>query len=439
MVLFFIILFVLIGFIIAKKYRNQSLIFYILMSFFWFFVMGPFWAVITFIELITGWGLQKIIKDFFRKDKEDIANSNIQMTKTTNAKIKKETISYNDYEVKDIIEQKDLFKSDEIIEKKIKYIESVEHGIEEKETTSNKNIKEDIEKLKTKSNLTIKERLILLREKIKDELNIEQCNLLNDDMINIFIKNDIQTQDIFLQKVPLSLREKILPKEADYLNEVFEIIKKNNTFIEKNTESPGKKNCQIDDTIQKTYPLYGPWAKGWALDIHTISSIKIDDYNYITTRTNLGNLLYELKYKNKFENIEIIGNVIVEFIKNKNLSKEIDIILPVPFSKKRKIQPLYEIAKYIGRNLKKSVDLSYLKKKATPKELKNINNLSKRKKILVDTLDIKNSKYKGKTILLLDDIYRSGSTLITICNLLYKKGKVKKIYVLCITKTRTKQ
>jgi len=47
--------------------------------------------------------------------------------------------------------------------------------------------------------------------------------------------------------------------------------------------------------------LNGPWAKGFAFDLHTISSEYTGDNEYghptfDTTRSQIGQLLYELKY-----------------------------------------------------------------------------------------------------------------------------------------------
>ena len=44
--------------------------------------------------------------------------------------------------------------------------------------------------------------------------------------------------------------------------------------------------------------------------------------------------------------------------------------------------------------------------------------------------------YKGKKVLLVDDLYRSGSTLKEITRVLYEQGKVSNVYVVTLTKTR---
>ena len=45
-------------------------------------------------------------------------------------------------------------------------------------------------------------------------------------------------------------------------------------------------------------------------------------------------------------------------------------------------------------------------------------------------------RYKGKDVLLFDDLYRSGTTLKEITHMLYEQGKVKSVYIVTMTKTR---
>ena len=70
----------------------------------------------------------------------------------------------------------------------------------------------------------IKNKLLQIRKKIENELKIEKSTILSDEMINILIYEKITNRNIFLRKVPLYLREKINPKEADYLEQIFECI-----------------------------------------------------------------------------------------------------------------------------------------------------------------------------------------------------------------------
>ena len=50
-----------------------------------------------------------------------------------------------------------------------------------------------------------------------------------------------------------------------------------------------------------------------------------------------------------------------------------------------------------------------------------------------------NNSLYGKNILLFDDLYRSGETLKAVCNIVANQGGANNVYVLTITKTRSKR
>jgi phosphoribosylpyrophosphate synthetase len=61
------------------------------------------------------------------------------------------------------------------------------------------------------------------------------------------------------------------------------------------------------------------------------------------------------------------------------------------------------------------------------------------KSSLKEILDVTvNLSLKGKNVLLFDDLYRSGATFNAITRVLYEKGMVNKVYILALTKTRSK-
>jgi predicted amidophosphoribosyltransferase len=58
---------------------------------------------------------------------------------------------------------------------------------------------------------------------------------------------------------------------------------------------------------------------------------------------------------------------------------------------------------------------------------------------LKNAFNVIDQRYIGKTVLLFDDIYRSGTTLNTAAKVLKERGKVRDIFALTITKTRKKR
>lgn len=75
------------------------------------------------------------------------------------------------------------------------------------------------------------------------------------------------------------------------------------------------------------------------------------------------------------------------------------------------------------------------KTKNTP-ELKNVSTPQEKYDILKDVFEVSDQSIKGKTVLLLDDLYDSGATLRAITNALYEQGGAGKVKVLALTKTR---
>jgi len=188
--------------------------------------------------------------------------------------------------------------------------------------------------------------------------------------------------------------------------------------------------------------LKGNWKKGWALDLHTLHSIRLTDGSFDTKRTLLGEYLYQLKYCKRKEYAEKIVGFTSEFLTTdefQNVIKSISAIIPVPPSDStRAFQPVYELAKRLTIAISIPADFDYLKKLKSTSQIKSIDNFNERRKILNNAFDIVDGRYRDRSILLLDDLFRSGVTLEEITNLLKGKGKVKDVYVLTITKTRTK-
>jgi len=78
-----------------------------------------------------------------------------------------------------------------------------------------------------------------------------------------------------------------------------------------------------------------------------------------------------------------------------------------------------------------------LKVKITP-EIKEVFDQKEREALLAAAYEY-NDKYNlaNKNILLLDDLYRSGTTLRVITSILYKNAMVKNVFVITLTKTRS--
>ncbi len=72
-------------------------------------------------------------------------------------------------------------------------------------------------------------------------------------------------------------------------------------------------------------------------------------------------------------------------------------------------------------------------------ELKNIFDFDERLRILKDAFEIHDTAAAGRSVLLFDDLYRSGATLNAVTRILQQEGKVNNVYALNLTMTRSKR
>ena len=91
--------------------------------------------------------------------------------------------------------------------------------------------------------------------------------------------------------------------------------------------------------------LQGAWDDGRVLDRHVSSSefIGYDEYGnpqFETTRTELGELVYRLKYRRDQSAVGPIARVACEFVRSWN--PRVDVIVPATPSKTRPVQPLLQ-------------------------------------------------------------------------------------------------
>lgn len=115
-------------------------------------------------------------------------------------------------------------------------------------------------------------------------------------------------------------------------------------------------------------------------------------------------------------------------------------IIPVPPSDlSREFQPFYIIANQISKFLKIELDINILNKIKSTSELKSIDDPDARREILKNAFSINFNALSDKYVLIFDDLYRSGETLNAVCDVIMKKGKASGVYVLTITKTRSKR
>jgi len=182
----------------------------------------------------------------------------------------------------------------------------------------------------------------------------------------------------------------------------------------------------------------GPWADGRVLDLHSTGSefLGYDEYGheqFDTRRTEVGELLYRLKYRNDASALEEIGTVAEKFIRSWRI--KFDVIVPAPPTRTRRVQPLHQIASELARRFGVPVVKAVSKKAAGAAELKNLREYHERQAVLQDALVVNGRAIAGKRLLLLDDLIRSGATLGAVAAALTDAGAAI-IFAFALTKTR---
>ena len=162
----------------------------------------------------------------------------------------------------------------------------------------------------------------------------------------------------------------------------------------------------------------------------------LSDGEFDTTYTDTGKALYQLKYHSDYSQIDFLAKIAIDFLRTRKVTPYLNAIISVPPSFSRQLQPVQEIAKNISASLGISHDLEYLIKTRPTDQLKGVTDQAEREKIISGAFKVADLRYSNKKILLFDDLFRSGTTLNEICNVLYNEGQVQNVYVITLTKTR---
>ncbi len=145
-------------------------------------------------------------------------------------------------------------------------------------------------------------------------------------------------------------------------------------------------------------------------------------YNDVTSGT-----IYNFKYGKKFENVKAFGYLFQKFYNNnRELFNSIDLLIPVPMYPKKERKRGFNQAKILAKEFNKISKITYdestlfrvketvVQSSLTPKARHNN---------LAGAFFVKNNKkIVGKTIMLVDDIYTSGSTIIKCSKELMDNG-----------------
>jgi len=185
--------------------------------------------------------------------------------------------------------------------------------------------------------------------------------------------------------------------------------------------------------------LPGRWREGYALDLHTVSSTYLGDDEFghprfETIRSEIGELLYKLKFGSDQTVVSAIAEALEKFLSD--WRPGVDVIVPVPPSTERTLQPVTVLVEELGRRLDIATIKCIKKVRDTP-QLKNVTDFDERLHLLEGLHEVDPSEIRGKRILLFDDLYRSGATMNAITDILYDSGGAAEVFALTVTRTRS--
>lgn len=149
------------------------------------------------------------------------------------------------------------------------------------------------------------------------------------------------------------------------------------------------------------------------------------------------NKIIEYKFEDKGYLYKMFAKIILSDKKTYNFIKKYDVIIPVPISKKRKKKRGYNqselVANELAQKLNQDIWTDIIIKKKDNKPQSELNKLERIKNV-EDIYEInKPIEVKNKKVLLLDDIYTTGSTVNEIARKL-KQNQTQEIGVITLAK-----
>lgn len=183
------------------------------------------------------------------------------------------------------------------------------------------------------------------------------------------------------------------------------------------------------------------WDLGYVLDWHVKSSEYLGDNEFgkpmfDTKRTEIGEALFQLKYRQDQTKIEHLAETMV--VNLKSVFQTASFVIPIPPSKNRTTQPAIELARKVSEKMKLPFFENILLKKGTTPQMKDIATTKERIDALTGCFYINDAITKDGSwdVLLIDDLYSSGASLSAATQVLRSYTKIRKIFVAAFSRTK---
>ncbi len=187
--------------------------------------------------------------------------------------------------------------------------------------------------------------------------------------------------------------------------------------------------------------ITGDWDLGYVLDWHVESSEFLGHNQsgraeFDTKRTEIGEAIFQLKYRNDQSKIEPLAEAMV--LNLKSAFQSASFIVPMPPSKSRGSQPAVELAKKVAEKMELPLFKDILLKKGTTPQMKDIGTKEERVNALMGCFYINDGiKNSGSwDVLIIDDLYSSGASLSAATQILRSYKKISKVFVAAFSRTK---
>lgn len=144
--------------------------------------------------------------------------------------------------------------------------------------------------------------------------------------------------------------------------------------------------------------------------------------------------IYRIKYENKREYIDFFVDEIIKLHEKEIMSWQCDLIVPVPLYKNKKIKRGFNQAEVLASRLSKKLSIPYVNALSRINDTlpqKQLNN-TQRKKNLEKAFKINKNIVELNRVIIVDDIYTTGSTIDECSKILLAHG-AEEVYFICLS------
>lgn len=208
------------------------------------------------------------------------------------------------------------------------------------------------------------------------------------------------------------------------------------TYLKNATEGPVEKLRSLLDLLKST------WVLRLNKTIEKHFSDELDqcfalDFNFRDaeshTYTGIGQLEYAAKYQRDKGSIDKLAELLAEVCRSHPNLATVDVIASIPGNPRKQFHLPDELVQRMGKYLDRPMGLDLRKRTQTP-ALKNLP-LARKLKALDEAFEL-GDDISGRSVLLVDDLYQSGTTMWSLARFLKGKGASHVFGLACVKSWR---